>query len=222
MSNDPDIMPGQLNLIGQFDSPFVRRVGIALTHAGIAFNHLPWSAFGDARRLRALNPLMRVPTLVLEHGAVLVDSHAMLDHIDRRAAQGGTVLPMRPPAGPERDEALRLEGLAVGLAEKAVSLFYELRLHREVSEVWAGRCREQLATVAAALEMEALRRPSPHWFGDTLSHADIAIACAWRFVREAHPGLLAEQRLLSLVAHCAALEAMPVLRSVMQRFVPPA
>ena len=217
MSIDPDIIAGQLTLIGQYDSPFVRRVGIALIHADIAFTHLPWSVFGDARRLRAVNPLMRVPTLVLEDGGVLVDSHAMLDHIDRRMAE-----PMRPLVGPERDAALRLEGLAVGLAEKAVSLFYELRLHREVSEVWAGRCREQIAMAAAALEAEALRRPSPHWFGDTLSHADIALACAWRFVREAHPGLLAEQRLLSLVAHCAALEAIPVFRAVMQRFDPPA
>ena len=103
-----------------------------------------------------------------------------------------------------------------------MSLFYELRLQREVSEVWAGRCREQIAGVAAALEAEALRRPSPFWFGDRLGHADIAMGCAWRFVREAHPGLLAEQRLLTLVAHCAALEAMPVFRAVMQRFVPPA
>ena len=217
MSVDPDIIAGQLTLVGQYDSPFVRRVGIALIHADIAFTHLPWSVFGDARRLRAVNPLMRVPTLVLEDGGVLVDSHAMLDHIDRRMAE-----PMRPLVGPERDAALRLEGLAVGLAEKAVSLFYELRLHREVSEVWAGRCREQIAMAAAGLEAEALRRPSPHWFGDTLSHADIALACAWRFLREAHPGLLAEQRLLSLVAHCAALEAIPVFRAVMQRFDPPA
>ena len=102
-----------------------------------------------------------------------------------------------------------------------MSLFYELRLQREVSEVWAGRCREQIAGVAAALEAEALRRPSPFWFGDRLGHADIAMGCAWRFVREAHPGLLAEQRLLTLVAHCAALEAMPVFRGVMQPFVPP-
>ena len=217
MSSDPDIIAGRLTLIGQFDSPFVRRVGIALTHAGIAFTHLPWSAFGDARRLRAVNPLIRVPTMVLEDGAVVVDSHAMLDHIDRRSA-----VAMRPTGGPERDAALRLEGLAVGLAEKAVSLFYEVRLHGEVSAVWAGRCREQIASVAAALEAEAARRPSPHWIGDALSHADIAMACAWRFVREAHPGLLAEQRLLSLVAHCAALEAMPVFRGVMQAFVPPA
>ena len=41
-------------LIGQYDSPFVRRVGIALTLYGLAFEHRPWSAFGDADKIRPL------------------------------------------------------------------------------------------------------------------------------------------------------------------------
>ena len=69
-------------LIGQYDSPFVRRVGIALTLYGMAFEHRPWSSFGDADRLRAFNPLTRVPTLVLDDGFVLIDSHLMLDYLD--------------------------------------------------------------------------------------------------------------------------------------------
>jgi glutathione S-transferase len=217
MSHDPEIQPGTLHLIGQYDSPFVRRVGIALTHAGIGFRHLPWSSFGDSRRLRAVNPLTRVPTMVLEDGAVLVDSHAMLDHIDRRAT-----VAMRPAGGAARDAALRIEGLATGLADKAVALFYEMRLHETVSPQWVARCREQIAATALVLEGEAVSRPEGFWFGDTLSHADIALACAWRFVREAHPGLLAEQRLLTLVAQCAALERLPVFRAIAQPFIPPA
>lgn len=216
MSHDPEIQPGTLHLIGQYDSPFVRRVGIALTHAGIGFRHLPWSSFGDARRLGSVNPLTRVPTMVLEDGGVLVDSHAMLDHIDRRAA-----VAMRPAGGAARDAALRIEGLATGLADKAVALFYEMRLHETVSPHWVARCREQIAATALALEAEAVSRPDGFWFG-ALSHADIALACAWRFVREAHPGLLAEQRLLTLVAQCAALERLPVFQAVAQPFIPPA
>ena len=63
-----------LILIGQYDSPFVRRVGIAMTLYGLPFTQQPWSIFGDADKIRAYNPLVRVPTLVLDDGDVLIDS----------------------------------------------------------------------------------------------------------------------------------------------------
>jgi hypothetical protein len=61
-------------LIGQYDSPFVRRVGIALTLYELPFEHWPWSTFGDADRLVAYNPLLRVPVLVTDDGDILLDS----------------------------------------------------------------------------------------------------------------------------------------------------
>ena len=73
-------------LIGQYDSPFVRRVGIALTLYGLPFRQEPWSVFGDADRIRPLNPLTRVPTLVLDDGESLIDSHMILDHLDSLVA----------------------------------------------------------------------------------------------------------------------------------------
>ena len=39
-------------LIGQYDSSFVRRVGIALTLYSIRFEHRPWSVFAEPRRSR--------------------------------------------------------------------------------------------------------------------------------------------------------------------------
>ena len=53
-------------LIGQYDSPFVRRVAIALTLYELPFVHRPWSVFGDAEKIRPFNPLTRVPTLEIE------------------------------------------------------------------------------------------------------------------------------------------------------------
>ena len=55
-------------LIGQYDSPFVRRVAIALRLYGLPFEQRPWSVFGDAEKIAAYNPLIRVPTLVLDNG----------------------------------------------------------------------------------------------------------------------------------------------------------
>ena len=63
-------------LIGQYDSPFVRRVGIALTLYGMPFEHRPWSTFGEADKIRPYNPLTRVPTLVLDNGEVLTSARS--------------------------------------------------------------------------------------------------------------------------------------------------
>ena len=71
-------------LIGQYDSPFVRRVAIALRMYGLPFEHRPWSTFGDADKLAPFNPLRRVPTLVLDSGEALIESAAMLDYLDQR------------------------------------------------------------------------------------------------------------------------------------------
>ena len=66
-------------LIGQYDSPFVRRVAIAMRLYGLSFEHRPWSVFGDAEKIAQYNPLMRVPTLVMGNGETLIESHAILD-----------------------------------------------------------------------------------------------------------------------------------------------
>lgn len=206
-------------LIGQYDSPFVRRVGIALALYGLAFEHRPWSVFGEGDRVRAFNPLMRVPTLVLDDGEVLFDSVSIIDCLDELAGEDRALCPR---AGPRRRHILAVVALAMGAAEKAVSLFYELRLHEEVSAVWADRCRCQILSALAALERDRAGRTSPYWFGGSMSHADIAVAVSLRFIREAHPGFVDEADVPALGAHAAALEASQVFREVSQPFAPPA
>ena len=125
-------------LIGQYDSPFVRRVGIALLLYELPFEHQPWSVFSEGDKVRELNPLMRVPTLVLNDGTVLLDSHMMLDYLDSLVPPERALFPRVEPA---RHRALRIATLATGLGEKSASLFYEKRMHDQVSETWAGRCR---------------------------------------------------------------------------------
>ena len=48
-------------LIGQYDSPFTRRVAIALRLYGLAFEHRPWSTFGDADKIAPFNPFTDTP-----------------------------------------------------------------------------------------------------------------------------------------------------------------
>lgn len=202
-------------LIGQFDSPFVRRVGIALRLYGMPFEHQPWSTFGDADRLAAYNPLRRVPTLVLDDGEVLIESGAILDHLDEVV---GPARAMVPAAGADRRRALRLTALGTGLADKAVSLVYERVLHQQTSDLWVARCQAQIAGVLDALEQA---RGEGTWFGSSIGHADIMLACALRFLTEAHPGLFDPARWPRLAGHAAQCEASAAFQAIAQTFDPP-
>ena len=206
-------------LIGQYDSPFVRRVGIAMTLYGIAFEHRPWSAFGDADEIRPYNPLTRVPTLVLDNGEVLIESHMILDYLDSLVS---TDMRLFPASEPTRHQALKVAALAIGLGDKIVSLFYEGRLHDKVSDLWVGRCRKQIATVLAVLEADRAARSSAWWFGDDFGHADIAVAVMLRFLGDAHPGLVSLADFPKLEAHAARMEALSVFQEISQPFIAPA
>jgi glutathione S-transferase len=206
-------------LIGQYDSPFVRRVGIALTLYGLPFEHKPWSTFGDADRIRPYNPLTRVPTLVLDDGEVLIESHSILDYLDSLVPVDRRMFPAAEPA---RHQALKVAALATGTAEKAVSLFYERALHKEVSEVWTSRCRTQISAALATLETDRAAREGDYWFGDRIGHADIAVAAALRFIGDAHAGLVAMAQFSALAAHATRLEALPTFRTISQPFIAPA
>jgi glutathione S-transferase len=205
-------------LIGQYDSPFVRRVALALRLYGIAFEHRPWSTFGDAEKIAPYNPLRRVPTLLLDGGEALIESTAILDYLDELI---GPDKAMIAESGPERRHALKICALATGLGDKAVSLLYERVLRRDELKLWVKRCEAQIGGVLDALEKERAAVATPYWFGEHIGHADIAVACVLRFTGEAHPALLNAARYPALTTHAAACEALPPFREIVQPLSPP-
>lgn len=212
------IFGGVMILIGQYDSPFVRRVAVALRLYGLQYEHRPWSTFRDAEKIAVYNPLLRVPTLVLDNGEALVDSTAILDHLDEFTGPDRRLIPSH---GASRREALKVCALACGLCDKMVSLVYERLLHETTSAVWVARCETQIGGVLDALEADRARLSSLFWFGEQPGHADVAVACALRFLAEAHPAIHALRRWPGLAAHAARCEDMGVFRAVVQRFDPP-
>jgi glutathione S-transferase len=205
-------------LIGQFDSPFVRRVGIAMRLYGIDFEHRPWSTFGDAEKIAAYNPLRRVPTLVLDSGEALLESAMILDYLDDRV---GPEQAMIARGGEARWKHQRICALATGLADKAVSLLYErvLRKDRQL-DLWIERCTSQISGVLDMLERERAAVTTPYWYGERIGHADIAVACALRFVGEAHPSLF-DTRHPALKEHSARCEALAPFQEIVQPLEPP-
>ena len=189
-------------LVGQYDSPYVRRVAVSLRVLGLAYEHDTRSVFGDFDAIRRVNPLGRIPSLVLDDGETLIDSAAILDWLDETVGPSRALIPV---GGQERRRALRLIALATGTIDKAGAAAYE-RLIRPGPyrwPEWIERCRIQAAGALAALAAEAWPQH------DRLDQARITTACAIRYVRMADPELLPPGRHPALDALSAACEARP-------------
>jgi len=148
-----------LSLIGQYDSPFVRRVAVSLTVLEISFERQPLSVFADVQALRSLNPLGRVPALLIEEGECLIDSAAILDYLDERVGHARALL---PPAGAARRDALKTIALASGVCDKTVATVYEKR--REASKIdhgWIGRYRDQIDAALSELDRRMATQARP-------------------------------------------------------------
>ena len=60
-------------LVGQYDSPFVRRVAISLAVLDYTYQRDTRSVFADFDTMRQVNPLGRIPSLMLDGGEMLID-----------------------------------------------------------------------------------------------------------------------------------------------------
>jgi glutathione S-transferase len=202
-------------LIGMYDSPFVRRVGIALRLYGIAYEHRAWSVFGDAGKIMAYNPLVRVPTLVLDDGEALIDSAAILDALDDMV---GPERAMVPRNGPPRRAALKTCALAAGIADKAVALVYERHVHERANPTWVERCAGQITRVMNELEIARTAQTTRFLHGDTIGHGDVMVSCAVTFMRDALADDIDLSPWQALKRHTDMCEDLPEFREVLMKF----
>jgi len=158
-------------LIGQYDSPFVRRVAVTMQLYKLSYEHRPLSAVGDGDRIAEFNPLMRVPTLISSDGMVITDSGTIIQLLDHLAGFGAFL----GRNWPQQCEVLSFTAFAAGVAEKAVALVYEKAFHKEALPSWNERLRKQVSETLAMLDRERASRKTPWLFGERLSHADIMI-----------------------------------------------
>lgn len=200
-------------LVGMYDSPFTRRVAIALALRGIAFEHRPWSVGADFDRIREYSPLGRVPVLVLDDGEVLMESSSILDWIEHETSGE----PLLPASGKDRREAMRLIGLASGAADRAVGIVLERVFHapEERSQALLDRSLKQIEGTYDALDAACAVRAGQWLVGDTMTLADITVATYVTHGSNAAPVDLT--RWPALKAHVDRCEALDVFA---KHFVP--
>ena len=166
-------------LIGRYLSPFVRRTATTLELYEMPFEHLPLQHTGDdVPALRKHNPVGRVPALVLDEENVIIDSAAIIDHLDREA---GTERSLTPLSGPDRTRVLSLVSVATGAVEKAIATVYEVRCRPEERRhaPWVERCAEQAKGGFRYLDSQL---DGDYFVGGALSQADVTTAVCWQFM----------------------------------------
>lgn len=193
-------------LVGMLDSPYVRRAAVTGSSLGLAFEHRSVSVFRHMEAFRAINPLIKAPTLLADDGVVITDSSLIIQHMEDLAGRS-----LRPAAPRARSRDLSLTGIGIVAADKAVAVEYERkRPEARRHEPWWERITAQLHSALDLLD-EAARRGelgSP----PELRPADIAAAIAWGFCRFVIPDVAPAERWPALAAQARACEERDIFR----------
>jgi len=194
-------------LVGMLDSPYVRRAAITGTLLEVPFEHRSVSVFRHMDEFRAINPLIKAPTLVTDDGIAISESLLIIQHFEDVAGRS-----LRPIEGVARRRDLALTGIGIVAADKAVSIEYERkRPEAQRYAPWQERIVTQLHTALDLLDTAA--KEGELTAGPELLPSDIAAAIAWGFCRFVIPEFAPEERWPALAEQARACEALDVFKA---------
>ena len=162
-----------MKLIGSLTSPFVRKVRIVLAEKKIEYDFELDSPWTPESNVPNINPLGKIPVLVLDEDTVLFDSRVISEYLDNVAPNNK----LMPAPNRERTEVKRGEALADGICDAAALIFLEKKrpVERQDPE-WIAR---QESKLIRGLDYMAEQLGEHTWcMGTHFSMADIATGCA--------------------------------------------
>ncbi|QRM18949.1 glutathione S-transferase [Dechloromonas sp. TW-R-39-2] len=182
-----------MKLIGSHTSPFVRKVRIVLAEKKIEYDFEIDSPWLEDSKVPNINPLGKIPVLLLDDNTPLFDSRVIVEYIDNVTPNNK----LFPAPNRERIEVKRWEAVADGICDAAASAFLEAkRPKKEQSASWIARQRDK---VMRGLDFMAEELGDKAFcMGTHFSMADIASVTAlgylaFRFAdinwQESHPNL---------------------------------
>jgi glutathione S-transferase len=154
-------------------SPFARKCRVIAHELGLKLEEIRTLPMQEPE-FRRINPLGKIPALVLDDGSVLIDSPVICEYLNHFG--GGKFFPgmniFRQNSG--RWKALGLAALGDGLADAAVALRGLMGHESPAAE--AARARQMAALLAA---MDALERAK---FAKDPTIGEISVGCALGYV----------------------------------------
>ena len=182
-----------MKLIGSHTSPFARKVRIVLAEKKMEYDFVIDSPWLEDSKVPNLNPLGKIPVLMLDDETALFDSRVIVEYIDSVTPNNK----LFPAPNRERIEVKRWEAVADGVCDAAASAVLEAkRPKKEQSAAWIVRQRDK---VTRGLEFMADHLgEKPFCMGTHFSLADIAVGTALGYLvfrfpdinwQESHPNL---------------------------------
>lgn len=199
-----------MKLIGSNSSPYVRKVRVVLAEKKIEYRYELDDVWSPDSELQSINPLGKVPTLIMDDGAALFDSRVIAEYLDNLTPVHRLV----PPNGRARVEVKIWEVLADGLLDAAVLVRLEqLRTDSQRSPAWIAR---QMSKVEAALQAMSNAIGDKPWCVDgRYSLADISLGCALGYLDFRFPALGWRAQFSNLARHADKLFARPSFAETM-------
>jgi glutathione S-transferase len=140
-----------MKLLYQTHSPYARKVLVFAHEAGLASQleliHHETSPLLCNEVVFALNPLGKVPVLICDDATLLFDSSVICEYLDG-LHDGRKLIPTTPK---ERFAALRLQALAMGLADAGIAARWEAERRPEALR-WKPMLEGHLQKIAATCD----------------------------------------------------------------------
>jgi glutathione S-transferase len=182
-----------MKLVTSLTSPYGRKVRVVLLEKKIPFHLQVENPWQPDSVVPTLNPLGKVPVLVLEDGVSVFDSRVIVEYLDHVSP----VAHLIPSELKSRMVVRGVEALADGVTDAAVAVYLEKkRTPEQQSSDWLMLQEKTLFRGLGALA-EALGE-NPWFLGNSMTLADVACGCMLGYLelrfpeidwRTAHPNL---------------------------------
>ncbi|QIX95941.1 glutathione S-transferase [Cedecea sp. FDAARGOS_727] len=201
-----------MKLIGNYTSPYVRKISVILLEKGLTFEFVNVNPWVDDSPAPQFNPLGKVPTLITDEGEQWFDSPIIAQYLELL-----DIAPEIIPRDPKAALKVRqLEALSDGILDAALTSVREkFRPPEQQSEEILVRQREKISRALDMLEQYAADGTLT---AEPLNLANISAACAVGYLnfRRVSPGWCVNR------PHLVKLVEKLFLRESFARTEPPA
>lgn len=197
-----------MKLLGSPSSPFVRKVRVVAAEKAIPIDYVIDRPSAPESLVPTLNPLGKIPVLVLDDAEVIYDSAVIAEYFEGLKPEPRLI----PADFAGRITVKRWEALGDGLAETTVTISHDYGPMNDLSkrEAWMPKQFSKVERALAAIDAAVRGR---NWlYGDTFTFADICIGYALFYADAELPKLSLRRDYPTLASYTERLAARPSFR----------